>query len=512
MTESIVASGEFHRFEHVVCPGCGCVCDDLQVEVDPSGAPRVTGQGCGLAVDWFERHSTTTDPVATLAGQPVPLERALHEAARLLNAADAPLIYGLSRSDTPGQRKAVELAERLQATIDTTASQCHGPSILALQDVGEVTSTLGEVRNRADLVIYWGCHPAETHPRHAERYAAFPTGRHLPRGRGDRCVVLVGPAPEVETWRLDRQGSLPDLIIPLEPGSDFEALGHLRMLLQAVRSPRLPRPREELGRQLDRSAAGGPGGVAGAPTRSGPPSRLQHARQSREPAPASRGDPTRWDRLSGLFTRMLACRYGVVFFGMGLTGMVAHRGPANPLPGQHVVAQLLRLVAELNSHTRFVARRMRLYGDVTGADNVLCWQTGYPFAVNLQRGWPRFNPGEFTANELLARNEIDICLLVGSETWNLFDSAALATLRRIPTVVLDHPGERLPFEPTIRFTTAPCGLATRGTMYRMDGVPLPQRVLIPSPYPTDELVLGRLAEALGMKSTVWQTGSDPPAG
>ena len=48
---------------------------------------------------------------------------------------------------------------------------------MALQQVGESTCTLGEVRNRADLVIVWGSDPVVTHPRHLERY--LPKQRHL---------------------------------------------------------------------------------------------------------------------------------------------------------------------------------------------------------------------------------------------------------------------------------------------------------------------------------------------
>ena len=70
---------------------------------------------------------------------------------------------------------------------------------------------------------------------------------------------------------------------------------------------------------------------------------------------------------------------------------------------------------DLNDFTRFTARRLRIPGDVTGADAVLCWLTGFPFAVNLARGYPRYNPGEYSANELLERGEVDACLLVGSE-------------------------------------------------------------------------------------------------
>ena len=32
-------------------------------------------------------------------------------------------------------------------------------------------------RERADLVIYWGCDPVTTHPRHIERYAPPRPGR-----------------------------------------------------------------------------------------------------------------------------------------------------------------------------------------------------------------------------------------------------------------------------------------------------------------------------------------------
>ena len=87
---------------------------------------------------------------------------------------------------------------------------------------------------------------------------------------------------------------------------------------------------------------------------------------------------------------MKSCQQGVVFFGLGLS----MRGL-----GHRSVEALLLLVRELNDFTRFYARRMRVQGDVTGADTVLAWQTGYPFSVNLGRGYPRFNPGEFSARD-----------------------------------------------------------------------------------------------------------------
>jgi formylmethanofuran dehydrogenase subunit B len=373
---------------------------------------------CPLGERWFRAHGQTAGSVAEIDGQPASFTDALDHAASLLEQSDYPLIYGLSRSATAGQRAAVALAERLGAAIDTTASLCHGPSIMALQEVGEVTCTLGEIRNRADLILFWGCNPAVSHPRHAQRYSVFPRGRFLPAGRTDRTIVMVGDARQVHDWRLDPAGAKPDCVIPIAPGKDFEALSMLRMMLRGRAVPEAPA------------------------------------------------------EMRVLLERMRGCRYGVVFFGLGITETSMWDGQPHSPTGHINVAALLQLVRELNDFTRFTARRMRMQGDVSGADNVLCWQTGYPFAVDLSRGYPRYNPGEYSANELLAEGNTDLCLLVGAETVPYFSAAAKRVLQSIPTVVLDYPGVSLDFVPTVRFTSSVYGLNSSGTVYRMDNGPV----------------------------------------
>jgi formylmethanofuran dehydrogenase subunit B len=142
---------------------------------------------------------------------------------------------------------------------------------------------------------------------------------------------------------------------------------------------------------------------------------------------------------------------------------------------------------------------MRMQGDVTGADTVLLWQTGYPFGVNLARGYPRYNPGEFTANEMLERGEVDACLFVGSEGVRNFSAAAARRLREgVPSVVLDNALETSPIEsPAVCVTTATYGVDRPGTVYRMDGVPVPLRAFLDGgEYPSDEEVLRRLEAAV----------------
>ena len=84
--------------------------------------------------------------------------------------------------------------------------------------------------------------------------------------------------------------------------------------------------------------------------------------------------------------------------------------------GKHMnSAAMLTLAAEMNAFTKFVAMPMRGHGNVTGADVVMRWTTGYPFGVNLCRGYPRFNPGEFSTVDLLVRGDVDAALILGAD-------------------------------------------------------------------------------------------------
>jgi formylmethanofuran dehydrogenase subunit B len=421
---------EIQVFDDVVCAGCGCVCDDLRITVQPGNRLRVE-PFCPLAESWVEHHRQDR-PHAQVEGKTCSIPFAVEAAATHLAQARFPLIYGLSRSSTEGQREAIRLADQLRAVIDTTASRCHGPSIMAIQEVGESTCSLGEVKNRSDLVLFWGADPRQSHPRHAERYSVDPPGMFLPQGRASRTVVVIDSAPNSST-------EFADASIAIQPGRDFEAIWTLRCLIRGIDPP-------------DLSCWGGH------------PERL------------------RW-----VAERMKTCRSGVVFFGLGLSRTAG---------GHRNVEGLLRLVTELNQYTRFYAKRMRIPGDVTGADSVLCWQTGYPFSVSMSRGYPRYNPGEYSANELLERREVDLCLFVGSEGVEDFSESARHYLTEIPTIALDYPAARSTLSPTIQFTTAVYGLHRSGTAYRMDEVPLPLRALVPSPYPSDGEVLRQIRGSL----------------
>ena len=417
----------------VACTVCGCVCDDLTLHVS-GGRVDVAERACPLSEPWLLDQRESHGVVAMVDAQPVELDIALQQAAKILRSSRSPLVYGLSTSSTRGQRAACRLADLLGATIDTTASTCHAPSILALQAAGESTSTLGEVRHRSDVVVYWGSNPLDSHPRHVERYVDAP-GMFVPGGRRDRHVVVVDVHRTATAEIADR-------FVQVEAGSDFDVLWALRAVLKGV---------EFTENQV--------GGVPRA-------------------------------ELLVLAEQLRTANYGAVFFGLGLT----RHGVA-----QANVEALLQLVTDLNAHTRCIARRMRIPGDVAGADSVLCWQTGFPFSVNLARGYPRYNPGEYTAGALLEHGEVDAAVIVGGEGLNKLSSLAQEQLVNIPVVVLDSPSAKLDFVPAVRFTTAVYGVHCAGTAYRMDEVPIPLRAVLNSELPSDEQVLNALCIALSSR-------------
>jgi formylmethanofuran dehydrogenase subunit B len=189
------------------------------------------------------------------------------------------------------------------------------------------------------------------------------------------------------------------------------------------------------------------------------------------------------DVLKDVVARMKKAKFGVILFGMGLT----------MTRGKHINSEaVLALARDMNRYTRFTAKPMRGHGNVTGADNVVTWQTGYPFGVNLNRGYPRFNPGEFTTSDVLARGEADAAMIIASDPMSNFSQPARDHLRRIPTVVLDPKLSETAKVATVAFTTSVYGINTPGTVYRMDDVPISLRPAFDSPYPSDLDVLQSL--------------------
>ena len=232
------------KIENVICPFCGCLCDDLEVTVEDGEITKVA-RGCSISRSLFlNHHKNLAKPMVD--GEETSVERAIEEAASILARAQFPLIYGLSSTTCEAQGRAIELAELIRGNIDSTSSVCHANTTLAMQAVGEVSCTLGAVKNRADLVIFWGCNPIEAHNRHLTRYSGTVKGRFI-QGREDRTIVVVDV-------RRTRTAKAADLFLQVEPGRDYECLAALRALLKGCLLYTSPSPRDRTRSRMPSSA------------------------------------------------------------------------------------------------------------------------------------------------------------------------------------------------------------------------------------------------------------------
>jgi formylmethanofuran dehydrogenase subunit B len=467
----------------VTCPVCGCLCDDIELTIEDGKVVKVKN-GCSMCESKFLGYKSehrTQKPLIRKNGElvEVTLEEAIHKAAEILADANYPILYGWSSTSCEAQRVGVELAEEVGGVIDNTSVVCHGPSVLSVQEVGLPSCTLGQIRHRADLIIYWGCDPWSAHPRHLERYTTFTEGRFEKsdwKGYMKKVKASVGkkkvqsalrrefvknqpqlmlqpetmgkppPAMMKEGRKLimvdvrkTMSAEIADYFIQVEPNKDYELMQTLRALIRD--------------QELDVDT------VAGVPV----------------------------GYLEEVADAMIRCEFGVIFFGLGLT-MSAGKF--------RNVDVAISLVRDLNMRTKFAIMPMRGHFNVTGANVVSTWQSGYPYAVDFSLGYPRYNPGETTVMDILLRQESDAALVIASDPVANFPRKAVEHLAKNPLIVIDPHMNATALMGDVVFPSAFVGIEVGGTAYRMDHVPLPLKKVVDPPKGilTDEEILKRILE------------------
>nr|MBA2564357.1 hypothetical protein [Gemmatimonadota bacterium] len=348
--------------------------------------------------------------------------------------------WGLINLASEAQREAVAIAERLGGVIDPAAGPNHPAAVTAFQEWGEVSATLGEVAAQDGLVVVWPADLEKTHPRLLSRWKI--------EGSDDpRLLRFRHGDVQPGSWT-----------VPAE--RELEFLWILRELARA--------------RSLSRHPLAAAGGDQ-------PPA-------SREaPSSSSAAEDGLREMARRLLERLAAARYV----------LLAYDAAAMDPPRQHA---LRALAATLNGLTRFRLFPLRGGGNRMGAEAVLTWQTGFPTAVDFTPGHPRSNAGEFSAARLLESGEVDAALVVCADPADFPAEHGLARLADLPRVVLDSAPNSLAPGSAVALRSAPYGVASGGTFFRMDGIALGLRPAIRSAYPTEIEWLSRILGALGPRA------------
>jgi formylmethanofuran dehydrogenase subunit B len=381
-------------------------------------------------------------------GRDVAIDVALDEAARLLSAARRPLIYLAPDLTCEAQREAIALADVLRADLDSVTSATALPSIIAAQERGRAGATLGEIRNRADVLVFWGVDPAGRYPRFWTRYAPGPEGLHVPGHRRSRTVVSV----DIGDWTGPAEA---DLRIAVHPDEEVAALTLLAESMAGRAWP--PQPDTPAGAVGLRATA------------------------------------------SALVTTLRDARYIALIAD-------AEEAGAGRDPGR--AGALVTLGQALNRTARSATILLRAGGNRSGADAMMTAQTGFPAAVDFSRGFPRYRPYDGTAHAGLARGEVDAVLIAGSAAG--VPPALLSAASRVLCAVCGpRASESALAGSGVVVDTGVAGVHDGGMAVRMDDVPLPLRGSLDGP-PAAERVMrslrDRVCRASGVRSAADHRG------
>ena len=418
--------------QHAACPLCGCLCDDIELHVKDGIITEVVN-GCLLSAGKFCSKGRMVTPIERQGDKWVEtdFDEAVKKAAEMFVNAKRPLFYGWSGTSTEAMHIGLEIAEEVGAVMDNCSSECHGPTIMAVQEVGHPGCTLGQIKNRADVIVYWGCNPIAAHPRHLSRYSTFSTGAFREEGRGNRTVIVVD-IRESETAKLA------DVFVQVKPGGDFALFNALRACVRGERDV------------IPETVAGVERNV-----------------------------------IFKLADILLSARFGSFFTGIGLT---QSRGKYKN------VRAGIELVDELNRHTKYSLTPLRGHWNVDGTNQMFSLAAGYPYAVDYSRGIVHYNPGETSGVDILAQHEADAVLIIGTDLGAHFPRETVAHLANINTIVLDPFISLSTAVAKLHIPVSSVGIDAEGTAYRLDGVPIHVKKAFESDMPSDEVILTRILE------------------
>src|SRR4051812_24810512 len=335
------------EIENVPCPFCGLLCDDLRLSVGADSI-NVSANGCARSRRLFSAQAGPGTGCA-IEGRVASFDEAFARAADILHQARRPLLLSAG-TDVAGMRSLVEFAELSGGIVDHVNRETMFRNLRVLQDTGWISTTLTEMRNRADLLVIAGKEVGSRFPRFFERcFGRFETLFDT----GPRELMFLGSLPDDLPAVLKARAT----VLPF----DLDRLAEVVAFLRALLAGRPMRATEVAGLSVE--------------------------------------------QLSGLLARLRKAKYGVVSWAAAEFDF-AHADLA--------IQAICELVRDLNRETRFSVLPLGgSDGDLT-AQQVTTWQTGFPVGVDFSTGAPSQAPLRAQTRALIESGEVDALLFVSS--------------------------------------------------------------------------------------------------
>lgn len=338
----------------VTCPFCGILCDDLVVQ-NKDETLKILENGCPKAVSSFESKQATNSP--KINGKNAPLSDAINAICDILKKSHNPLFAGLG-TDVGGMRQVMHLADKTGAIVDHMHGNALIRNSLVLQDLGWITTTMSEIRNRADLIIFAGT-DATNFPRFFER-TIWNKQSMFKLKNEQRQIVYIGD-------QLDSKAGInPNGKRPTTLNCETEQIGEVISGLHALVT----------GATLDVNE------IAGIKIKT----------------------------LQSLAEQMKTAKYGVIVWS-----------PAElDIPHAELTIQnFCEIVKYLTRFTRFAGFSLGGDDGATSANSVCAWQSGYPLRVNFNKGYPDYDAQRYSTQNVLKNKDVDSLLWISSFSSNV---------------------------------------------------------------------------------------------
>jgi len=342
-------------YKDVTCPFCSLLCDDLVIK-NQSGKLKVLANGCRKAKDEFEQMQQSVK--SSINGKEVTVDDAINHVIKIFRHARQPLIAGLG-TDVSGMRAVMQLADKTGAIIDHMHSDGAMRNIKVMQDHGWMMTTLAEIKNRADLIIFAGTDGITNYPRFYER-VVWNKNALFNADIKQRKIIYIGDHLNTSAGR-SPSGRLPTSI-----NCKQEQIAEIIATLHAL----------IVGNKIQEQQ------IAGIKLRI----------------------------LEKLAERMKQARYGVIVWAPG---------ELNHNHAELTIQAICQAIKFLNRTTRFAG--LSLAGNDGGitAGNVSAWQSGYPLRVSFYKGYPEYDPYKYSIRNVLNKKEVDTLLWISSFSANV---------------------------------------------------------------------------------------------
>ncbi|MBA4032303.1 MAG: hypothetical protein C0478_15645 [Planctomyces sp.] len=347
----------------------------------------------------------------------------------------APLFIVDDSQGLEATRALLAIAEAVGGTVVWPAGAVARGAARAFAQVGQVTCSLGDVRSRADVVAFWGCDVARSHPRLIERMTPR---ADQPAQFGERTrtmYLLIGDVSAEMRQQVEKTG-VPTRHLAAAPSETLLVLQQLR----------------------ERVKSGQPGSGHGL-----------------HPA------------VSALAEAFLGCRYGCLFYGDAL---------CQEQDSELATESLARLVSELNDGRAFHSQYLGDDGDM-GAGSLVCtWQTGYAGAISYRRGRIEHDSNHFDAKRILREDRADCVVLVGDHATCHLSAYSMARIETLPTIQICGQDSQLKLADAVTLRVARDGVHTKAMFHRFDGLSLVARPFLDATAPAPAQVLNRILDRL----------------